>query len=681
MANYLFRIVEPLWKLIVYIFTLIGKVYDGFLKLLWKIPFVKTYVPKIRRSIDIFLFRIPNKYKDAVTGLLFVAPWIVGFIIFTGYPIIYSFILSLNKVDFPPDRGITLTWVGFANYATAFSIDRTMLELLISFLQESVVTILVINVFALLFAILLTGNIKGRGFFRTIFFLPVIVVSGPVIGELLRNDAITVGDIGNLRVLYIIYNIFGEEVYDFLVNTFSNLIYMFWFSGVQLLIYLAVLQKRDAGIYEAAEIDGASPWESFWKITLPMMKPVIFINTVYTIILLATFDNNPVTNLIKNTMFGSSANALNAGYGFATALAWIYFVAIVMMIIIAFLLLMTSRSHKVQISLYSNEYEHSRLRYQTGQKWYNTNPTVAKWKTKLFGLKFTDGWVSKAFSYMLLGSVSFAFLYPFLYMLLTSVQSVEDVLSPTVGLIPTSLYFGNYLNAFKVMNFWESLKTSVIYAGIPSVAQVLSAAIIGYGLSRFNFPLKKIIIALIIVAFVVPPSILMIPTYLLYKDWGILGDIRAFLYPALLGQGFKSTIFILLFYNAFNNVPKVIDEAARVDGSSAIGIFFRIALPLSVPMIIVGFLFTFVWYWNETYLTNLYMSGITTMPMALTGFAATFREMLEQGQLPATDMRNILNESIYLAGTLVSLLPLLVLYFVMQNWFVESSDKAGITGE
>jgi len=69
------------------------------------------------------------------------------------------------------------------------------------------------------------------------------------------------------------------------------------------------------------------------------------------------------------------------------------------------------------------------------------------------------------------------------------------------------------------------------------------------------------------------------------------------------------------------------------------------------------------------------------MPMALTGFAATFREMLEQGQLPATDMRNILNESIYLAGTLVSLLPLLVLYFVMQNWFVESSDKAGITGE
>ena len=221
----------------------------------------------------------------------------------------------------------------------------------------------------------------------------------------------------------------------------------------------------------------------------------------------------------------------------------------------------------------------------------------------------------------------------------------------------------------------------MIYSGLPAIAQVISAAVIGYGLSRFNFPFKKLIIALIIVAFVVPPTILMIPTYLLYKDWGLLGDIRAFVYPALLGQGFKSTIFILLFYNAFNNVPKVIDEAARVDGASAIGIFIRIALPLSIPMIIVGFLFTFVWYWNETYLTNLYMSGITTMPMALTGFAATFREMLAQGQLPANDMRNILNESIYLAGTLVSLLPLLGLYFVMQDWFVESSDKAGITGE
>lgn len=681
MGNWIYRLIQPLLKLLSWGYEKVADGYQSIERKIFNIPVIKRTTTKMRMSIDRFLFRIPNKYKDAVTGLLFVSPWIVGFAIFTAYPIVYSFILSLNRVTFPPQTGITLQWVGFANYMTAFSLDRTMLELLIDFLGESVIMILVINVFALLFAILLTGNIKGRGFFRTVFFLPVIVVSGPVIGELLRSNAITIGSIGNMRILYIIYNIFGEGVYTFLVDTFSELIYMFWFSGVQLLIYLAVLQKRDAGIYEAAEIDGASPWESFWKITLPMMKPIIFINTVYTIILLATFDNNPVTNLIKQTMFTAAINNFNAGYGFASALAWIYFIAIVLMIVIAFLVLMTTRTHKVQISLYSNEYEHSRLRYQTSQKWYNTNPKIAKWKTKFFGLKLTDGWIAKAFTYLLLGSISFAFLYPFIFMTFKSVQSIEDVLSPTVGLIPTSIYLGNYINAFTVMNFWGSFQTSLYHSAIPAIAQVLSAAVIGYGLSRFNFPLKKLVIALIIVAFVVPPSILMIPTYLLYKDWGLLGDIRAFLYPALLGQGFKSTIFILLFYNAFNNVPKVIDEAARVDGTSAIGIFFRIALPLSIPMIIVGFLFTFVWYWNETYLTNLYMDGVTTMPMALTGFAATFREMLAQGQLPANDMRNILNESIYMAGTLVSLLPLLGLYFIMQNWFVESSDKAGITGE
>lgn len=681
MGKYLVYVLTPLFKFLLRIWEKISTPIVKLFDLVMSHPWIAKPLAIIQKRIDLFLFKIPNKYKDAVTGLLFVSPWIIGFAIFTGYPIVYSFILSMNKVTFPAQSGITLEWVGWANYIAAFALDRTMLELLIDFVGEAVTMILVINVFALLFAIMLSGQIKGRGFFRTIFFLPVIVVSGPVIGELLRNDAITIGDIGNMRILYIIYSIFGNEAYTYLVNTFSQLIYMFWFSGVQLLIYLAALQKRDAGIYEAAEIDGASPWESFWKITLPIMKPIIFINVVYTIILLATFDNNPVTTYIKTTMFLPTLTNLNSGYGFATALAWIYFIAIVLMIVVAYLLLMTSRTPHVTMSLYSNEYEHSRLRYQTSKKWFNTNPTIAKWKTKFFGLKFTDGWISKTFTYIMLGSMSFAFLYPFIYMLLTSLQSIEDVLSPTVGLIPTQLYFGNYINAFKVMNFWESLKTSLIYSGLPAIAQVASAAVVGYGLSRFNFPFKKLVIALIIVAFVVPPTILMIPTYLLYKDWGLLGDIRAYVYPALLGQGFKSTIFILLFYNAFNNVPKVIDEAARVDGASAFGIFFRIALPLSIPMIIVGFLFTFVWYWNETYLTNLYMNGITTMPMALTGFAATFREMLAQGQLPANDMRNILNESIYLAGTLVSLLPLLVLYFIMQDWFVESSDKAGITGE
>lgn len=627
------------------------------------------------------LYRIPSRIREKVSGLFFVSPWIIGFILFALYPMGYSIYLSLNSVRITVN-GIEPTWVGFENYTRAFATDRVMIEYLMGFLQDSIVMILVINVFALLFAIILSGKIRMRGFFRVIFFLPVIVISGPVMKELVNAGAITIGSIEHLDILYALYELFGEGIFNFFLNTFENLIYMFWFSGVQLLVYLAVLQKRDAGIYEAAEIDGASPWETFWKITLPSLKPVIFINVVYTIILLATFDNNNVILEIKNVMF-----VADKGFGFSSALAWIYFFALIGLILIAFLALMVTRRQKIAFSFYSNEYEHSQLRYQHLHSWYHANRTVSNVRHFFLGRKMTDGFLMKLASYGLLVAVSFAFLYPFIYLGLKSIQNLDDILNPAVSLIPTALYFENYVKSFEVLNFWESLKQSIIYAGVPTLAQIFSASLIGYGLSRYQFPFKKTITGLIIVTFVIPPQILMIPTYLLYKDWGILGSINAFLYPALLGQGFKSAIFIMLFYQSFNNIPKVIDEAAKVDGASALSIYFRIALRLSIPIIIVSFLFSFIWYWNESYLTSLYLENsatgtfLSTLPLQLSRFAATFRNLYPATSDQGVNMTNILNEAVYMAGTMITILPLLVLYFIMQKWFVESSDKAGITGE
>ena len=164
---------------------------------------------------------------------------------------------------------------------------------------------------------------------------------------------------------------------------------------------------------------------------------------------------------------------------------------------------------------------------------------------------------------------------------------------------------------------------------------------------------------------------------------GLLGNIATFALPAALGQGLRSTIFIMLFFAFFSMLPKELDEAAEIDGASKFGIFIRVAIPLSIPMFIVGFIFSFVWYWNETYLTALYMPNVKTLPMQLASFADSFRQLINgsQDSNAGAGYQNELNEAIYMAGTIISILPLLIFYFVLQRWFVEGIDKAGLTGQ
>lgn len=618
--------------------------------------------------------KLNNRKREAIIGLLFISPWILGYLIFGLFPICYSFFLSFNDVTITAS-GIQAVFSGFINFQRAFSTDMEMVNELLTFLKESLFMVFIINVFAILFAVLLNGKIKGRGFFRTIFFLPVVVVSGPVMAELLGKEVITMPNIGNLSIINMFGEIFGNGLQSFIVSTFSNLIYMFWFSGVQLIIYLTILQKMDKSMYEAAQIDGASVWESFWKITLPSLKPSILINLVYTLILLATFDNNGVITTIKSAMFDPKK-----GFGFASALAWIYFLVLLIIIIIVVLIFYGRFGKKEKHLKKVERYSYNELRYQTKTGFFATNKNVKKAKKVFLGKNFSDGVLAKVFVYTILGVMAFAFLYPFLYMLLKSIQSPDDVLNPAVGLLPSSIYTGNMSKAFNVLSFWKSLGQSIYYAIIPTILQVISASLIGYGLAKFKFPFKKVVFVLIIMSFVIPSQILMIPTYVMYSKMGLLGSILTFALPAGLGQGLKSTIFIMIFFQFFSMLPKELDEAAQIDGASRIKIFFKVAIPLSVPVFIVGFIFSFVWYWNETYLTSLYIPDASTLPMQLSKFADSFRKLYEQNGTPG-GYEDSLNEAIYMAGTLISLLPLLLMYFVLQKWFVEGVDKTGLTGQ
>lgn len=261
------------------------------------------------------------KSKNTLTGLMFISPWILGFLIFTAVPLFYSLFLSFQQVKITT-QGIQTKFVKFDNFEYAFTVDAVFTQKLLTFLQELVLSVPIIIVFSLIIALLLNQPIKFRNFFRTIFFLPVIIASGPVINELIAQGVTSIPSIKEYAIFESMLSTDGFFS-TVLLYLMDNLIIILWFSGVQFLIFLAALQKIDQQVYEAAKIDGASNWECFWKVTLPSIFPMIVVNTVYTIVMFSVFSLNPIIEHIQTNMF-----QIDTGFGYASALSWIYFLLI-----------------------------------------------------------------------------------------------------------------------------------------------------------------------------------------------------------------------------------------------------------------------------------------------------------------------------------------------------------------
>jgi multiple sugar transport system permease protein len=279
-------------------------------------------------------------------------------------------------------------------------------------------------------------------------------------------------------------------------------------------------------------------------------------------------------------------------------------------------------------------------------------------------------------SYALLLIFGFVFIYPIVYMILKSFMPKGDIFNPYVHLIPSRFVLDNYKLLFEKMNFFEGIGQSILLTFTSAALQVISCGLMGYGLSRFDFKLKKLYIALVIISFVIPSQVLMIPTYLGYSELGLIGSKLSFFLPAAFGQGLKSSIFILIFYNFFNTIPRVLDEAAQIDGASSLQIFLRIAIPLSIPAVILTMIFSVVWYWNESYLTTLYIGEAKTLPIQMASVLSTMENMANKD--PNAAMVNI---PFKMAANFVTIVPLLIFYSILQKQFVESVDKSGITGE
>lgn len=313
-----------------------------------------------------------------------------------------------------------------------------------------------------------------------------------------------------------------------------------------------------------------------------------------------------------------------------------------------------------------------------------------RWKNRLLGSTSRRGAVTGTVVYGLLILFSFVYLYPLLHMLSQSLMSPEDLMDTFSGWLPMHPSAENYRKAIIVMDFWTSLWKNLYLALLPTLCQTAVCSIVGYGFARYRFPLRSFLLILLVLSYLLPVQAISMPNFLLLQNLQLTdGTVKPFLVTSLLGQGVNSALCILIYYNFHKQTPRVLLDAAEIDGAGYFRSYFQIAVPMSTAAILVVALFSFVWYWNDTYLAQLYLggyheNGLTTLMIKLGSFETTyaaleFPNISEVGLL--SKQRTTMNEAIVMAGTLLAILPLLIFYAVLQKYFVESVDHIGITGE
>lgn len=289
--------------------------------------------------------KIPYERRKALYGYGFISVWLIGTVLWFLIPLIESFFYCfMDNAQLKPDvGGMRKAWLWdagqnwLANFKYAFAADPDYKENLLLVLKDTAITTPMILIFSLFIAVILNQKFKGRGFARAIFFLPVIIATGPVYNIISGNIAATGADSGaqfstlfetdivdKLLEFLGVMNI-SSQLSEVINSVVTNIFGLVWSSGIQILIFLAALQNIPVSAKEAAAMEGATAWEYFWKIILPYVSPMILANFIYTVIDSFTRTDNQVMALVL-------AKQLDWDYAHAASMVWSYF-AVVMIVV------------------------------------------------------------------------------------------------------------------------------------------------------------------------------------------------------------------------------------------------------------------------------------------------------------------------------------------------------------
>lgn len=279
--------------------------------------------------------------KKSLVGYGFIGFWLVGFFLVYARPLVQSLLYSFRELKISVG-GFESRRIGLENFRIAFTEDSEFVPLLVETVKDLLYQVPLILVFSLIMALLLNEKFRGRTVARAVFFLPVIIASGVIIdiinGDYMSKMILSGEKTSQLFQVTALNDLLqglgiGSGVIGVIVNTSNDIFELSWRSGIQILLFLAGLQAVPGTLYEAASIDGATRWEMFWKVTFPMLSPMLMVNLIYSITDSFTSYSNPVMRLIVSTVQEKMK------FAYSSALAWVYFAVIGAILAIVFLII------------------------------------------------------------------------------------------------------------------------------------------------------------------------------------------------------------------------------------------------------------------------------------------------------------------------------------------------------
>ncbi len=314
---------------------------------------------------------------------------------------------------------------------------------------------------------------------------------------------------------------------------------------------------------------------------------------------------------------------------------------------------------------------------------------------RLWANIFTKFFGKLAVSIILLG-LSYVILYPLIYCISQAIRLPADMYDPTVIYIPKHYTLQNFKDAWDFLEYPKILMNTVNVALWPTLLQLVTCALAGYGFARFKFKFKGLLFTLVLLTFIVPPQTISVTTYTTFRYFDplyvcsglnmvgalpeayidITDTLWSFFLPALFASGIKSGLFIFVYRQFFRGIPKELEEAAYIDGCGSIMTFIKIIVPNAVPSFVTVFLLSLVWYYNDYYTVPLFLPKTEVLSASLSDM---FTNMTTVGGL-YQNVDTILIYPIWRAGILLYILPLLIIFLLFQKKFTESIARSGIVG-
>ena len=296
--------------------------------------------------------------------------------------------------------------------------------------------------------------------------------------------------------------------------------------------------------------------------------------------------------------------------------------------------------------------------------------------------------------YLLLISISYVVLYPLFYMISSSTRGYTDFFDPGVLWIPKQFTWQWYEWAMNCLDFWNALKNTILFELLAAFLEIISCSVIAYGLARFDFKGKKVLLAFLILTILVPDQMIIIPKMMNFANLDFMGilsliekisgaDIRpnilntgfVFYLPSIFGIGLRSGIIMFIYMQFYKGLPRELEEAAWIDGAGLFQTYTRIALPSSGVVITTVSILSVIWHWNDYYLAVMLMNSQKAMPLAVK--LSNIRELVSSLYAVHGGNKVMATQA---ASCVLFVLPMLIMYIFLQRKFVKSIDRVGITG-